>query len=108
MKYIILSLLASFLAVQFYTPIIRNDYISHFAVGYTSTHTAYLILPKITNNKKIIKYGPLVFCVALGVTKELIDKYDSNPKTMFEWEDIAFTTGGGITLLTIEINKNNK
>ena len=105
MKHLLIILAITILTTQFYTPVVRNDYISHFAVGYTSAHLAYTVFPKITNNKKVIKYGPLIFCVALGVAKELSDKYDSNPKTTFEWEDIALTTGGSITLLTIEINK---
>jgi uncharacterized membrane protein YjdF len=85
--------------------IIQKDKAMHFAVGYVAAHTSKSVILQYTDNKKVIKYGPVVICIALGITKELIDKYDSNPRSTFEWEDIAFTTGGGITLLSIDIGK---
>ena len=39
------------------------------------------------------------------IPKELVDKYDSNPKSTFEWLDIAYTFGGGVTVISIDINK---
>ena len=42
---------------------------------------------------------------SVSVGKELVDKYDSDPKSKFEWLDIAYTFGGGITLISFTINK---
>jgi uncharacterized membrane protein YjdF len=83
----------------------KKDKAMHFAFGYVTTHAAKSIIPEYTDNKKIIKYGPIIMCIAVGVGKELVDKYDSNPKSTFEWLDIAYTAGGGITLITIDIKK---
>ena len=105
MKNLLVIIIALMVMIQ---PIVRKDKVMHFAVGYVSAHASKSIIIQYTDNKKVIKYGPIITCVALGVAKELIDKYDSNPKTTFEWEDIAFTTGGGITLLSIDIGNKKR
>lgn len=101
MKYLLITTLAVMLAWE---PIIKKDKIMHFGAGYISAHAATNILPEYTDNKKVIKYGPFVACLVIGVTKELVDKYDSNPKSTFEWADIAYTAGGGITFFTISLD----
>ena len=102
MKYL-LSVILSLTIMQITLP--KKDKAMHFAFGYVTTHAAKSIIPEYTDNKKVIKYGPIIACLAVGVGKELVDKYDSNPKSTFEWLDIAYTTGGGITLITIDIKK---
>ena len=87
------------------TPVFRKDYAYHFAAGYLTAHATRSIIVEYTDNEKFIKFGPLIAAISIGVAKELKDKYDSNPKSTFEWLDIAYTAGGGITLITIDINK---
>jgi len=86
-------------------PVLRKDYAMHFAAGYVAAHATRGIIVEYTDNKKLIKFGPLVAAVTLGVTKELVDKYDSDPKSTFEWQDMLYTAGGGITLISFTINK---
>ena len=86
-------------------PIIKKDKAMHFAFGYVTAHAANSMILEYTDNKKVIKYGPIIACLAVGIGKELVDKYDSNTKSTFEWLDIAYTAGGGITLITIDIKK---
>ena len=102
MKYF---LIIAALLIVISDPIIKKDKAMHFSFGYITTHAAKSIIPEYTDNKKIIKYGPIIACIAVGVGKELVDKYDSNPKSTFEWLDIGYTFGGGITLITIDIKK---
>ena len=83
----------------------KKDKAMHFAFGYVTVHAAQSIIPEYTDNKKIIKYGPIIMCLAVSVGKELVDKYDSDPKSTFELADMAYTVGGGITLITIDIKK---
>ena len=101
MKYTI-ALILSLLLIQ---NLVSKDKAYHFAAGYVFAHATNSVTVTWTDNKKVIKYGPLIACIALGVGKELVDKYDSDPKSTFEWLDIAYTTGGGITLITIDIKK---
>jgi hypothetical protein len=83
----------------------KKDKAMHFAFGYVTAHATNSIILEHTDNKKIIKYGPIIACVAVGIGKELVDKYDSDPKSTFEWLDIAYTAGGGVTLISFTINK---
>lgn len=101
MKYTI-ALILSLLLMQNFA---SKDKAFHFAAGYVVTHATHSVAVEWTNNKKVIKYGPLIACIALGVGKELVDKYDSDPKSTFEWLDIAYTFGGGVTFISIDINK---
>ena len=82
-----------------------KDKAYHFAAGYVFTHASHSVAVTWTDNEKVIKYGPLIACIALGVGKELIDKYDSDPKSTFEWQDMLYTTGGGVTLISFTIGK---
>jgi len=102
MKYLLVITL-SLLVVQ--TPVFKKDYAMHFAAGYVTAHAARSIIVEYTDNKKLIKFGPLVAAITVGVTKELIDKYDSDPKSTFEWQDMLYTTGGGVTLISFTIGK---
>ena len=102
MKYLPVALL-SIMMVQ--TPVFKKDYAMHFAAGYITAHAARSIIIEYTDNKKFIKFGPLVAAVTIGVAKELVDKYDSNPKSTFEWQDMIYTAGGGVTLVSFTINK---
>ena len=77
----------------------------HFAAGYITAHAARSVIIEYTDDKRIIKLGPLVAAITIGVTKELVDKYDSNPKSTFEWQDMLYTAGGGVTLISFTINK---
>ena len=86
-------------------PIIKKDKAMHFAFGYVTAHATNSMILEYTDNKKVIKYGPILACLAVGIGKELVDKYDSNPRSKFEWLDIAYTAGGGITLISFTINK---
>ena len=79
----------------------RRQFIKYLSYSFIVTK----LNPVLADNKKVIKYGPLVACIALGVGKELIDKYDSNPNSTFDWLDIAYTFGGGVTVVSIDINK---
>ncbi len=87
------------------TPVFKKDYAMHFAAGYITAHAARSVIVEYTDDKKIIKLGPLVAAITIGVTKELVDKYDSNPKSTFEWQDMLYTAGGGVTLISFTINK---
>ncbi len=87
------------------TPVFRKDYAYHFAAGYITAHATRRIIVEYTDNEKLIKFGPLFAAVSIGVAKELKDKYDSNPKSTFEWQDMLYTTGGGVTLISFTINK---
>ena len=87
------------------TLILSLDKAYHFAAGYVVTHAANSMAVQWTDNEKVIKYGPIIACIAVGVGKELVDKYDSDPKSTFELLDIAYTAGGGITLISFTINK---
>jgi len=100
-KYTI-ALILSLLLMQNFA---SKDKAYHFAAGYVFTHASHSVAVTWTDNEKVIKYGPLVACIALGVGKELIDKYDSNPNSTFDWLDIAYTFGGGVTVVSIDINK---
>jgi len=102
MKYLLVMLL-SLMMVQ--TPVFKKDYAMHFAAGYVTAHAARSIIVEYTDNKKLIKFGPLIAAITIGVTKELVDKYDSNPKSTFEWQDMLYTAGGGVTLISFTINK---
>jgi len=102
MKYLLILTISTLLVVQNY---FGKDKAMHFAAGYITSHASNSIIVEYTDNKKVIKYGPVIACIAVGVAKELVDKYDSDPKSTFEWLDIAYTTGGGITFLTIDIGK---
>ena len=102
MKFATIFTLFFLLAIQNF---VTKDKAYHFAAGYVFTHASHSVAVEWTNNEKVIKYGPLIACVMLGVSKELIDKYDSNPKSTFEWLDIAYTFGGGVTVISIDINK---
>jgi hypothetical protein len=86
-------------------PIIKKDKAMHFAFGYVTAHATNSIILEYIDNKKVIKYGPILTCLAVGVGKELLDKYDSNHKSTFEWLDIGYTLGGGVTLISFTINK---
>mgnify|MGYP003109201333 CR=1 FL=1 len=101
MKYFIVTVYTLFLLQSF----IAKDKIMHFSVGYITSHASSSIIVEYTDNKKLIKYGPILACLVVGVGKELVDKYDSDPKSTFEVLDIAYTVGGGITLLSIDIGK---
>ena len=87
------------------TPVFKKDYAYHFAAGYIAAHATKSIIVEHTDNKKLIKFGPLIAAVTIGVAKELKDKHDSNPKSTFEWQDMLYTAGGGITLISFTINK---
>ena len=87
------------------THVFKKDYAMHFAAGYITAHATRSIIVEYTDNKKLIKFGPLVAAITIGVTKELVDKYDSNPKSTFEWQDMMYTAGGGVTLISFTINK---
>ena len=102
MKYLLISIL-SLAMIQ--TPVFKKDYAYHFAAGYLTAHATRSIIVEYTENEKFIKFGPLVVAVAVGVAKELRDKYDSNPKSTFEWQDMIYTAGGGVTLISFTINK---
>jgi len=102
MKYLLMSIL-SLAMIQ--TPVFKKDYAYHFAAGYIVAHATKSIIVEHTDNKKLIKFGPLVAAVAIGVAKEVKDKYDSNPKSTFEWQDMIYTAGGGVTLVSFTINK---
>jgi len=102
MKYLLVMLL-SIMMVQ--TPVFKKDYAYHFAAGYITAHATRSIIIEYTDNEKFIKFGPLVAAVTIGVAKELKDKYDSNPKSTFEWQDMLYTAGGGVTLISFTINK---
>ena len=102
MKYLLVIIL-SLTIMQITLP--KKDKAMHFAFGYVTTHAAKSIIPEYTDNKKLIKYGPIIMCIAVSVGKELVDKYDSDPKSTFEWADMGYTVGGGITLITIDIKK---
>jgi len=102
MKYLFVVLL-SLMMVQ--TPVFKKDYAYHFAAGYLTAHATRSIIIEYTDNEKFIKFGPLVAAVTIGVAKELRDKYDSNPKSTFEWQDMLYTAGGGVTLISFTINK---
>ena len=102
MKYLLVTLL-SIMIVQ--THVFKKDYAMHFAAGYITAHATRSIIVEYTDNKKLIKFGPLVAAITIGVTKELVDKYDSNPKSTFEWQDMIYTAGGGVTLISFTINK---
>ncbi len=99
----LLILLCFVLLVQ--TPVFKKDYAYHFAAGYIAAHATKSIIIEHTENKKLIKFGPLIAAVTIGVAKELKDKYDSNPKSTFEWQDMLYTAGGGVTLISFTINK---
>ena len=86
-------------------PVFKKDYAYHFAAGYIAAHATKSIIVEHTDNKKLIKFGPLIAAVTIGVAKELKDKYDSNPKSKFEWQDMIYTAGGGVTLISFTINK---
>lgn len=103
MKYLLATIL-SLTIMQITLP--KKDKVFHFGAGYIITHAAYSIIPEYTDNKKVIKYGPIILCLASGVAKELVDKYDSDPKSTFEWADIAYTSGGGFTFISIKIKIN--
>ena len=102
MKYLLVAML-SLMIVQ--TPVFKKDYAMHFAAGYITAHATRSIIVEYTDNEKFIKLGPLVAAITIGVTKELVDKYDSNPKSTFEWQDMLYTAGGGVTLISFIINK---
>ena len=102
MKHLLVILLA-LMVVQ--TPVFRKDYAYHFAAGYITAHATRSIIVEYTDNKKFIKFGPLVAAVTIGAAKELVDKYDSNPKSTFEWQDMLYTASGGVTLISFTINK---
>jgi hypothetical protein len=102
MKYLLVILL-SLMMVQ--TPVFKKDYAYHFAAGYLTAHATRSIIVEYTDNKKFIKFGPLVAAVSIGIAKELRDKYDSNPKSTFEWQDMIYTASGGVTLISFTINK---
>ena len=102
MKYLPVVAL-SLLMVQ--TPVFKKDYAYHFAAGYVTAHATKGIIIEYTDNEKIIKFGPLIAAMTIGVAKELKDKYDSNPKSTFEWQDMLYTAGGGVTLISFTINK---
>jgi hypothetical protein len=102
MKYLLVVAL-SLLMVQ--TPVFKKDYAYHFAAGYVTAHATRSIIIEYTDNEKIIKFGPLIAAVTIGVAKELRDKYDSNSRSTFEWQDMLYTAGGGITLISFTINK---
>ena len=97
MKYLFISLFVILLSAQ---SLIKKDKVFHFGAGYVITHAAYSIIPEYTDNKKVIKYGPIILCLASGVAKELVDK------STFEWADIAYTSGGGFTFISIKIKIN--
>ena len=102
MKLVTIFTLFFLLTVQNFA---SKDKAYHFAAGYVFTHASHSVATTWTDNKKVIKYGPLVACIALGVGKELVDKYDSDPKSTFEWLDVAYTFGGGVTVISTDINK---
>jgi hypothetical protein len=102
MKYLLVMLLSIIIAQ---TPVFKKDYAMHFAAGYITAHATRSIIIEYTDNEKFIKFGPLVAAITIGVTKELVDKYDSNPKSTFEWQDMLYTAGGGVTLISFTINK---
>lgn len=101
MKYLLAVIFFAITAQNF----VSKDKAYHFAAGYVFTHATNSVAVTWTDNEKVIKYGPLIACIALGVGKELVDKYDSDPKSTFEWLDIAYTFGGGVTVISIDINK---
>ena len=85
-----------FLTVILLSAVIAQNYfgkdkIVHFGVGYVAAYTIHDTMLKYTKNEKILKFGPLAVCIGLGVAKELIDHYDSNPKSKFDIFDIAYT-----------------
>ncbi len=101
MKYTVALILSLLLMQNF----VSKDKAFHFTAGYVFTHATHSVAVEWTDNEKVIKYGPIIACIALGVGKELVDKYDSDPKSTFEWLDIAYTFGGGVTVISIDINK---
>ena len=102
MKHLLTALI---LAMIVQTPIFKKDYAYHFAAGYVTAHATRSVIVEYTDNEKLIKFGPLIAAVSIGVAKELKDKYDSNPKSTFEWQDMLYTAGGGVTLISFTINK---
>jgi len=102
MKYLLIISL-SLIIIQ--APVFKKDYAYHFAAGYLTAHATRGIIVEYTDNEKLIKFGPLVAAITIGVAKELKDKYDSNPKSTFEWQDMIYTAGGGVTLISFTINK---
>ena len=102
MKYLLIISL-SLIIIQ--APVFKKDYAMHFAAGYITAHATRGIIVEYTDNEKLIKFGPLVAAITIGVAKELKDKYDSNPKSTFEWQDMIYTAGGGVTLISFTINK---
>ena len=102
MKYL-LTISLSLIIIQ--TPVFKKDYAYHFTAGYLTAHATRGIILEYTDNEKLIKFGPLVAAITIGVAKELKDKYDSNPKSTFEWQDMLYTAGGGVTLISFTINK---
>ena len=98
-------LILIFLVLIVQTPVFKKDYAYHFAAGYITAHATRNVIIEYTDNEKFIKFGPLAAAVTIGVAKELKDKYDSNPKSTFEWQDMLYTAGGGITLISFTINK---
>ena len=68
MKYL-LSIILSLTIMQITLP--KKDKAMHFAFGYVTTHAAKSIIPEYTDNKKIIKYGPILACVVLALAKNL-------------------------------------
>ena len=46
---------------------VSKDKAYHFAAGYVFTHATNSVAVEWTDNEKVIKYGPLIACIALGV-----------------------------------------
>ena len=99
----LLAILLSLIMIQ--TPVFKKDYAYHFAAGYLTAHATRGIIVEYTDNEKLIRFRPLVAAVSIGIAKELRDKYDSNSKSTFEWQDMIYTAGGGVTLISFTINK---
>ena len=83
----------------------QKDKHLHFAAGAAFGSVGYSYVYLETKNKKKAIIGGLISATLVGTIKETLDS--TNPKNKFDFEDLAATALGGITI-SVTFNLFNK